>query len=267
VPSASLRANLAAAAPWWRDADVTVLSAVKGIEPGTAFRMSEVIAEAGVDPQRIAVISGPNFALEIARGLPAATVIAAADAARSALLRDVFGGPAFRVYTSGDVVGVEIGGALKNAVAIACGISDGLGFGDNAKAALVTRALAEVTRLGVACGAEPMTFLGLAGMGDLVATCYGSLSRNRRLGLALARGQPLAEALAGIDGVVEGVVTVGAALTLAARHGLELPICQQLEAVLHEGRDPRRAVSELMGRAPRDELAGFRPFDTSPDET
>jgi glycerol-3-phosphate dehydrogenase (NAD(P)+) len=184
VTSSSLRANLDRVASHI-SSDVTVLSAVKGVEPETGFRMSEIIASAGVDGARLVALSGPNFAGEIASGLPAATVVAGADAAK---VQALLSGPTFRVYTSDDVPGVELGGALKNIVAIACGISDGLGYGENAKAALITRALAEITRLGVAAGARPLTFLGLAGMGDLILTCESDISRNRRLGLALAKG-------------------------------------------------------------------------------
>jgi glycerol-3-phosphate dehydrogenase (NAD(P)+) len=216
--------------------------------------MSEVIETFGLEQERILVLSGPNFAAEIARGLPAATVIAGGDGARTRAAQALLNGPSFRVYTSDDVPGVELGGALKNVVAIACGLSDGLGYGENAKAALITRSLAEITRLGVAAGARAMTFLGLAGMGDLVLTCGSNLSRNRRLGLALAEGKDLEGAAASIDGVIEGAVTARAVPGLAKRFGVELPICESLHAVLYEAKSPVEAVTDLMARAPRDEF-------------
>jgi glycerol-3-phosphate dehydrogenase (NAD(P)+) len=253
VPSSSLRENLTRLAPAISP-DATVLSAVKGIEPDTGLRMSEVIEAFGMEPERIVALSGPNFAAEIARGLPAATVIAGADADRTLAAQALLNGPVFRVYTSDDLVGVELGGALKNVVAIACGLSDGLGYGENARAALITRSLAEITRLGVAAGARAMTFLGLAGIGDLVLTCGSDLSRNRRLGLALAEGKTLDESAASIDGVIEGAVTARAVPGLAKRYGVELPICESLYAVLYEAKPPSAAVRDLMARAPRDEF-------------
>jgi glycerol-3-phosphate dehydrogenase (NAD(P)+) len=253
VPSGSLTANLDLLAPQLGTA-ATVVSAVKGIEVASGRRMSQVMAARGIGSDRIVVLSGPNFAGEIALGRPAATVVAGSDAARVAFVQTLLNGPAFRVYTSDDVVGVEIGGALKNVVAIACGMSDGLGFGENAKAALITRALAEITRLGVALGARPLTFLGLAGMGDLVSSCFSDLSRNRRLGLALGRGAGLDEALAGIDGTVEGALTARALPVLVRDSGVEMPICQALHAVLYEGLPVRQAVDALMSRAAKPEF-------------
>jgi glycerol-3-phosphate dehydrogenase (NAD(P)+) len=252
VPSDSLRANLERLAPSIAP-DATVLSAVKGIEPETSLRMSEVIESFGVDRERILVLSGPNFAGEIAAGLPAATVIAGRDEGRARVAQTLLNGPTFRVYTSDDPTGVEIGGALKNVVAIACGLSDGLGYGENAKAALITRGLAEITRLGVAAGAKALTFLGLAGLGDLVLTCGSDISRNRRLGLALAGGAGLDEALSSIDGVVEGAVTARALPGLARRYGVEMPICAALHTVLYEGKPAREAGQELMARAAKAE--------------
>ncbi|HLG12615.1 MAG TPA: NAD(P)H-dependent glycerol-3-phosphate dehydrogenase, partial [Dehalococcoidia bacterium] len=195
----------------------------------------------------------PNFAGEIAAGLPAATVVAGRDEARAREAQALLNGPSFRVYTSDDPVGVELSGALKNVVAIACGLSDGLGYGENAKAALITRGLAEITRLGVAAGAQPLTFLGLAGLGDLVLTCEGNTSRNRRLGLALAQEMSLDEALESVEGVVEGVVTARAVPQLARRIGVEMPICESLHAVLFEGKTAIEAGRELMARAARAE--------------
>jgi glycerol-3-phosphate dehydrogenase (NAD(P)+) len=256
VPSASLAQNLARYAGAIGPA-AGVLSAVKGIGPETGLRMTQLIAAAGIGETRLLALSGPNFAGEIAAGLPAATVVAGSDPALTARVQTLLSGPAFRVYTSDDVAGVELGGALKNVVAIACGISDGLGYGENAKAALITRALAEITRLGVAAGARPLTFLGLAGMGDLILTCESDISRNRRLGLALAKGASLQEASAGIEGVVEGAVTARAVPVLARKYGVELPICAALHAVLYEGLAPERAVRELMSRASRAELYGL----------
>jgi glycerol-3-phosphate dehydrogenase (NAD(P)+) len=253
VPSAGLRDNLTRIAPAI-SADATVMSGVKGIEPETCLRMSEVVQAYGVEPERILVLSGPNFAAEIARGLPAATVVAGAGQERARAAQALLNGPAFRVYTSDDVAGAEIGGALKNVVAIACGLSDGLGYGENARAALITRSLAEITRLGVAAGARAMTFLGLAGIGDLVLTCGSDLSRNRRLGRALAAGLSFEKAVDSIDGVVEGAVTALAVPGLVKRYGVELPICQSLQAVLYEGKPPAEAVRELMARTPKDEF-------------
>jgi glycerol-3-phosphate dehydrogenase (NAD(P)+) len=252
VPSASLRTNLTRLAPAFAP-EATLLSAVKGIEAETCLRMTEVVASFGVEPERLLALSGPNFAGEVAGGLPAATVIAGTNEARAKQAQALFNGPAFRVYTSDDVIGVELGGALKNVVAVACGLSDGLGYGENAKAALITRSLAEITRLGVTAGAKALTFLGLAGLGDLVLTCQSDLSRNRRLGLALAKGANLEQALTGIEGVVEGAVTARAVPALAQRFGVELPICAGLHAILYEGKSPSEAVRELMGRAPRAE--------------
>ena len=253
VPSAAMRANLDAAVPFIRP-EVTLISATKGIDAGTGMTMSGVIASAGFSPAQVCVLSGPNLSQEIARGLAAATVIAGSDARRTADVQAAFMSERFRVYTSDDVVGVELGGALKNIAAIACGISDGLGSGQNAKAALMTRALAEVTRLGISCGARATTFLGLSGIGDLIASCESDLSRNRRLGLALAAGMSLDDALAGIDGVVEGVATTKAALVLARVKGVEMPIAEELHAVLFEGKPPLQSMVELMRRAPKQEF-------------
>lgn len=253
VPAASLTANLHAAAPHLGQ-DASVLSASKGIRPQGGERMSELIVAAGIDASRVLVLSGPNFAGEIAAGLPAASVIAGQDAGRVQAAQSLLNSANFRVYSSADVAGVELGGALKNVIAIACGLSDGLGFGENAKAALITRGLAEIIRLGVALGAQQQTFQGLAGLGDLVLTCQSNLSRNRRLGLALAEGKTLPEALASIDGVVEGVETARAVRVLAGKAGIEMPICSALYEVLFEQMRPQAAVQQLMARDPRPEL-------------
>ena len=252
VPSSGLRTNLIRLAPAM-SATASIVSATKGLEAAGCLRMSEVIESFGVEPARVLVLSGPNFAGEIAAGLPAAAVIAGKDEARARDVQALLNGPAFRVYTSNDPVGVELCGAVKNVIAIACGISDGLGYGENAKAALITRGLAEITRLGIAAGAQPLTFLGLAGIGDLVLTCEGNQSRNRRLGLALAQEMPLDEALESIEGVVEGVGSARSVPELARRLGVEMPICESLHAVLFEGKTAIEVGRELMARAARPE--------------
>ena len=247
VPSAALPANLANIAGLINP-QATVVSATKGVEPETGRLMSEIILAAGIGPNQLLALSGPNFAREVAAGLPAATVVAGPSAERATQVQKLLGGPKFRVYTSDDLVGVEVGGALKNVVAIACGLSDGLDYGENAKAALTTRALAEISRLGVAAGAKPMTFLGLAGLGDLFLSCSSDISRNRQLGLALAQGRSLPDALTEIVGVVEGAQTALAIPALAARFSVEMPIGQALYAVLYEAKPARLAVQELMAR-------------------
>lgn len=252
VPSAHLRSTLRSLAPSL-DSDAAILSVVKGIEESTHRRMSEVIADE-LPGRRVAVLSGPNLAREIAAGKPAGTVIASTDAALAAEFAGILASDRFRVYTNPDVTGVELAGALKNVVALAAGFVDGLGFGDSAKAGIITRGLAELTRLGVAAGAYPMTFAGLAGVGDLIATCMSPLSRNRRAGELMASGRSWAEAAAELNGVAEGVHTVRGALALAAEHRVELPIAEQVAAVVYEGRPPMTAVAELMGRERRDEL-------------
>ena len=236
--------------------DVPVLSVVKGIEHGTRLRMSEVISEELPD-RPVAVLSGPNLAREIAAGKPAGAVVASADAAMAAMVVQLLSSERFRVYTNPDVIGVELGGALKNVVALAAGMVDGLGLGDSAKAGIITRGLAEMTRVGMAAGANPMTFSGLAGVGDLIATCMSPLSRNRRAGELLASGLPWTDVAAQLDGVAEGVATVAGALGLAAAHGVEMPIAEQVEAVLHRGVAPLEAVAALMSREPKDELASL----------
>ena len=229
-------------------ADVPVVSATKGFDPVSHARASQVLAER-FPRSPIAVLSGPTFAREVALGRPTAAVIAARDAGLARDLQQRLGSREFRLYTNADVVGVEAGGALKNVVAIATGISDGLGLGDNARAALVTRGLAEITRLAVALGGSAATLAGLAGMGDLVLTCVGGLSRNRTLGIALAQGQSLAEAQSASRMVAEGVRTVTSALALAQRHGVSMPICTEVGAVLFEAKPPAQALASLLGRA------------------
>jgi glycerol-3-phosphate dehydrogenase (NAD(P)+) len=235
------------------DPEAPILTVVKGIEEGTHLRMSEVIAQE-LPGRRVAALSGPNLAREIAAGKPAGSVVASDDAGLAAELASVLSSDRFRVYTNPDVVGVELCGALKNVMALAAGMVDGLGFGDSAKAGIITRGLAEMTRVGVAAGAHPLTFAGLAGVGDLIATCMSPLSRNRRCGELIASGVPWPEAREQLSGVAEGVATVAGALELAAVHGVELPIAEQVRAVVFEQRPPLAAVAELMSRAPKDEL-------------
>jgi glycerol-3-phosphate dehydrogenase (NAD(P)+) len=256
VPSAHLRSSLRRLGERLYP-DAALLSVVKGIEEGTHLRMSEVIAQE-LAGRRVAVLSGPNLAREIADGKPAGTVVASEEAELAAELASVLASDRFRVYTNPDVVGVELCGALKNVVALAAGFVDGLGFGDSAKAGIITRGLAEMTRLGVAAGAHPVTFAGLAGVGDLIATCMSPLSRNRRAGELMASGVSWTDAAARLNGVAEGVFTVRGALELASEHGVELPIAEQVAAVIHDGRPPMAAVAELMSREPKDELAGLR---------
>jgi glycerol-3-phosphate dehydrogenase (NAD(P)+) len=256
VPSAHLRDTLRRLATIL-DPNAALLSLVKGIEADSHLRMTEVI-EQELPNRAVAVLSGPNLAHEIAAGKPAGTVIASADSLLASDLAELIASERFRVYTNPDVVGVELSGALKNVVALAAGMVDGLGFGDSAKAGIVTRGLAEMTRLGVAAGAHPQTFAGLAGVGDLIATCMSPLSRNRRAGELIGAGLSWADASAQLNGVAEGVTTVHGALALAAAHGVEMPIAEQVAAVIHDGRPPMAAVGELMRREPKDELTGVR---------
>jgi glycerol-3-phosphate dehydrogenase (NAD(P)+) len=232
---------------------VLVVSATKGIENDTLALMSEVFAER-LPEARFVALSGPSFAIEVCQGQPTAVVAAARDEASALAAQQLFATPAFRVYSGRDVVGVELAGALKNVIAIAAGILEGLGLGHNPRAALITRGLAEITRLGVAMGADPSTFAGLAGMGDLVLTTTGSLSRNRALGVALAQGQTLEEYRTAHRSVAEGANTSRAGVALGARMGVELPIIQKVCEVLFSGKPARDAVPELMGRELKAEL-------------
>jgi len=252
VPAQSLRSNLIPLRTILTKSEV-VVSAAKGVELGTGLRMSEVLAEVLDGPPLICALSGPNLAEEIARGLPATTVVAGPDAAAVRVQRSL-ASLDFRVYTHDDVIGVELGGALKNIIALAAGIGDGLQYGDNAKAALITRGLAEITRLGVALGATPATFAGLSALGDVIATCASPLSRNRRVGEALGRGRPLEETLAELDHVAEGVTTTSAAGALARRIGVDLPITFSLERVLRGEITPAEGARLLMEREPRQEF-------------
>ncbi len=257
VPSQTMRANVAAIRPHVA-AQAAVLSCAKGLEQGTLARMSSVIAEElGTEPQRAGTLSGPNIAREISEGKPAVSVIATNDPAASMAAQAALTTPQFRVYTADDVVGVELAGALKNIIALGAGISDGMRAGDNAKAAFMTRGLAEIARLGTALGAQPLTFAGLAGIGDLIATCASPHSRNRRLGQALAEGLELEDAQARLGQIAEGVTTVTTARDLARRHGVEMPITEQLYAILFQAKEPREAIVELMQREVRNELDGI----------
>jgi len=230
------------------DDNVAIVSATKGIEEGSLLRMTRVIAEV-LDSKSIAALSGPSFAKEVARGDPTAITVASADPDLAARVQRDFSDSRFRIYTTDDVAGVELGGSLKNIIAIAAGVCDGLGLGHNTAAALITRGLAEITRLAVACGAKPQTLAGLSGMGDLVLTCTGGLSRNRSVGVELGKGRKLPDIIAGMHGMVaEGVHTTNAAIGLAQKHQIEMPITEQMHAILHQGRPPREAIHELMTR-------------------
>lgn len=237
---------------------VPILSAAKGLEVDTTKRMTQVISEE-IDPayrHNICVLSGPNLSMEVVHGLPATTVIAAQDTAVAKRAQGIMASATFRVYTNDDVIGVELGGALKNIVALAAGLSDGLGYGDNAKAALVSRGLAEISRLGVAMEANPLTFAGLAGLGDLVATCSSPLSRNRFVGQELAKGRPLAEITASMTNVAEGISTTVAARRMAREYGVDMPITEQVYRVLFEWLDVTEAMATLMGRELKSEMLG-----------
>jgi len=250
VPSEFFRVTLAGLGPV--PDEVPIVSATKGFEPERHLRMSEVIAER-FPGARVAALSGPTFAREVALGLPTAAVVAARDDTLAAALQRRLGTRELRLYANRDVIGVEAGGALKNVTAIATGIADGLGLGENARAALITRGLAEMTRLAVALGAAPATLAGLAGLGDLVLTCTGHLSRNRALGIELARGRSAAAVERETRMIAEGARTVRSALALARRHAVTLPICQEVAAVLFDGKPPADALAALLERPPRRE--------------
>lgn len=253
-PSQFVGRVMAAAAPHLRP-DALVVSASKGIELDTLRSMDQVLEEVLPAPamEGFCVLSGPSFAAEVAREAPTAVVVASRSAQAARRVQALFQTGHFRVYTNADVVGVEVAGATKNVIALGAGVAAGLGFGHNTLAALVTRGLAEITRLGVAMGAERATFSGLAGMGDLVLTCTGELSRNRTVGFRLGRGEPLADVLADMKAVAEGVKTAEAVHALAARHGVEMPISEQVYAIVHEGRKPADALRALMLRDPKPE--------------
>ncbi|MFF3291098.1 NAD(P)H-dependent glycerol-3-phosphate dehydrogenase [Streptomyces sp. NPDC003023] len=253
VPSQTLRGNLAAWVPKL-PAGTVLVSLMKGVELGTAKRMSEVVEEvAGVAADRVAVVTGPNLAKEIAQRRPAAAVVACRDEAVAQRLQAACHTPYFRPYTNTDVVGCELGGAVKNVIGLAVGIADGMGLGDNAKGSLITRGLAETTRLGLAMGADPLTFSGLAGLGDLVATCSSPLSRNHTFGTNLGRGMTLEQTIAVTRQTAEGVKSCESVLDLARRHGVDMPITETVVGIVHEGKPPVVALKELMSRAAKPE--------------
>jgi len=257
MPSHHCRRVFTAMAPHL-SSSMLFVSATKGVENDSLSRMSQVIAEViqqecGFLP-RVAALSGPSFAREVAKGDPAAVTCASPDSELVSRIQKDFSDATFRVYASSDIVGVELGGSVKNVIAIAAGICDGLGFGHNTAAALITRGLAEITRLAVACGAQPQTLAGLSGMGDLVLTCTGDLSRNRTVGKELGRGRKLDEIIASMHGMVaEGVLTTHATLGLAGKMNVEMPITEQIDAILHRGKCPKEAIRELMTRPGKSE--------------
>jgi glycerol-3-phosphate dehydrogenase (NAD(P)+) len=257
APSPAMRATARRVAPFVA-AEAVLVSVAKGIEHDTLLRMSEVIGEEVPDSKgRIAALSGPNLALEIAQGLAASSVVAAPDAAVGSRVIEILATRSFRLYRNRDIVGVELCGALKNIVAIAAGAAERLGFGDNGKAGLITRGVAEMTRLGMAAGANPLTFAGLAGIGDVLATCNSPLSRNHRLGVELAEGRHWPDIESTLPGVAEGAYTVDAALALGERLGVEMPIAQEVHNALFEGKSVQRCLIDLLSRESKDELAGF----------
>ena len=258
VPSHGFRSVLESASKSISD-EATIVSLVKGLEQGTLLRMTQVAQEvlANHDPSAIGVLTGPNLAREVAEGQPTASVVAIPDNARAEQVQAAFMSATFRVYTNPDVVGCEIAGALKNVMAIAAGVVHGLGYGDNTIAALITRGLAELARLGIALGGSPLTFSGLAGMGDLVATCISDKSRNRTVGVELGRGRSLEDVVNEMHMVAEGVKTTRAVLDLAAIHGLEMPIAEQVGAVLYDGRRAGEIVPALMMRGATSEMHGL----------
>ncbi|MCL0101522.1 NAD(P)-dependent glycerol-3-phosphate dehydrogenase, partial [Dehalococcoidia bacterium] len=259
VPSVSMRVSVRSLASAI-NRDALIISATKGLERGSAKRMSVVLHEELPESlrSRISVLSGPNLSKEILDGLPASTVIGAIDESIAQQARDVVMSPELRAYTNTDVIGVELGGALKNVIAIGAGMSDGLGLGDNTKASFITRGLAEVTRLGVAVGARPLTFAGLSCLGDLIATCSSRLSRNYFVGEQLAKGRPIEMILGSMRYVAEGVDTTVAALQMAKQLGIDMPITECTYKVLFEGMDPGVAVAELMARGPKSEWEGIQ---------
>jgi glycerol-3-phosphate dehydrogenase (NAD(P)+) len=252
MPSAYARAVYQAAAPYL-PSKAGLVSATKGLEPKTHARMSEVIAQTTKQVEAIAVLSGPSFALEAARGEPTAVVLACENETVARTFQEKLGGPTFRLYANSDVLGVELAGAMKNVIAIAAGACQGLGFGANTLAALITRGLAEMTRLTVSQGAKPETLSGLAGLGDLVLTCTGALSRNRHVGIELGKGRSVKEILAGMKMVAEGVGTATALLALAQEKQIGLPITEQVNAILHESKPPALAIREIMERPQKHE--------------
>lgn len=245
VPSHAVRRTARLLRPLLPERTIIVNTA-KGLELGTKKRLSQVLAEEGL--KRVAVLSGPSHAEEVGRGLPTTVVVAAVDRETAEYVQDVFMDPVFRVYTNPDITGVEFGGALKNIIALATGMADGLGLGDNTRAALMTRGMAEIARLGVALGGRALTFAGLSGIGDLIVTCTSMYSRNRRAGILLGRGQSLEEVLAAVGMVVEGVRTTAAARELACQHSVQMPITEEIYQVLYKGKPVGDCVAALMER-------------------
>jgi glycerol-3-phosphate dehydrogenase (NAD(P)+) len=253
IPAQVLRGALERWAPDL--ADAVLVSLIKGLELGTSLRMSEVVVDVtGLPAERLCVVSGPNLAREIVLRQPAAAVVAGVDESVAAQVQRACLAPYFRPYTNTDVIGVELGGAVKNVIALAVGMVVGMGFGDNARAGLITRGLAETVRLGVALGADPLTFSGLAGVGDLVATCMSPLSRNRSFGELLGQGLSVEQAAAATSQTAEGVASSKALLELARRSGIDMPVTEAVEAVVHEGANPRDMVGTLMARGTKSEL-------------
>ncbi len=251
TPSQHLRETITHIAPLLTPQQI-ILSASKGLEESSFLRMTQVIASITSNP--CGTLSGPSFAQEVAAGLPTAIVVASAYPQLNTSVQREFSSPTLRLYTNDDVAGVELGGALKNVIALSSGIIHGLGLGSNTSAALITRGIAEITRLAVACGGRRQTLAGLSGMGDLVLTCTGALSRNRSVGVELGKGRKLPDILAGMNGkVAEGVRSTAGALGLAARYGVEMPIAEQMDAILHHNKAPREAIRDLMTRPGRDE--------------
>ncbi len=252
TPSVALREVATALQAEMSNPAAILMSCTKGIEHGSGMRMSEILHEKFPE-NPVAVLSGPNLAVEVARGLPSATVLGCRDRSVAEELQALLGSSRFRVYSSDEIVGIELGGALKNIFAIPAGVSDGFGFGDNSKAALVTRSLAELLRLGVSMGGDARTFQGLSGAGDLIATCFSQHSRNRQLGEQLGKGRKLEEITSGMKTVAEGIPTARSAFECARKVGVETPIIDQVYAVLHEGKSPAQAMQELLGRDQKSE--------------
>jgi glycerol-3-phosphate dehydrogenase (NAD(P)+) len=252
VPSHAFVSVVTRIEPWLKPGQ-GIAWACKGLEPGTGQFLHEPARRLLGDSRPLAVVTGPSFAIEVAAGLPTAVTVAGTDPAFCVRIARLLHGGSFRAYTSDDIVGAELGGSVKNVLAIATGICDGMGLGDNARAALVTRGLAEMMRLGKVLGAREQTLMGLTGMGDLVLTCTGNLSRNRRLGLALGAGKPLEQALAEIGQVVEGVKTAAEVMRLADRHGVDMPISRQVHGILHLGWDPHQCLTDLLSREQKHE--------------
>lgn len=246
VPSPATRGTAKELSKYVKEGQA-IVNLSKGLEEGTLLRLSEVYKEE-IPQARIAVMSGPSHAEEVSRGLPTTNVVASEDKELAELVQDAFMDSTFRVYTGDDMIGAELGGALKNVIALCAGISDGLGYGDNTKAALITRGLAEITRLGVKMGADPKTFSGLSGIGDLIVTCTSMHSRNRRAGIMLGEGKSLSETLEKVHMVVEGVNTAGAALALSKKYDVSMPIVKEANEILYNGKDAREAVFSLMSR-------------------